>query len=604
MIRRSILALLASLALAGCAETPHPGTASAGGPVEVGIVAINDFHGNLLPPHQSVFAPNGKGSFIQVPAGGAAWLASAIDAIRGKYPNHLTVSAGDLISAAPTLDSQFLDEPTIGVMNRIGLDFNAVGNHEFDRGAQELKRLAQGGCEQYGIGKPCQVERFAGANFPFLAANTLTADGTPLFPASALRSFGSGARKVTVGLIGVTTRNTGDLASPAARAGLHWSDEADAANAEVPKLKAAGADAIILLIHQGGRTDSDRPDPNSCDNLHGDSRDDIRPILARLDPAIDVVVSAHTHWAYVCDWPSRDPARHFLLTSAGLWGKLATDIALEIDPATHRVVAKRAHNVIVQSPGYTGAIAPIVNTDAFPQFAPRADIAAYIETYRKAGQAVLDRKVGFLPGPAEKTTGKDFNTGGALGALIADADLAATRPAGAQFALINPFAVRVSLEPAPDGSVTFGQISQVEPFRNVLITMTLTGAELKTALEEGFDAKGPEQVLTPSAGFVYHYDRSKPIGSRIVSMTLDGQPIRPEASYRVTAPDFLADGGDTFDSFTVGRDRTHGMIDVAALEAWIKPNPPRPLPSDARAVDDRPELKTYNSSAPPGQHYR
>ena len=223
-------------------------------PVTVGILAINDFHGALEPPKQSIVVPDGKGDVILVPAGGAAWLASAIDSVRAKYPHHLTVSAGDLIGGTPITSALFLDEPAIGVMNRIGLDYSAVGNHELDLGVEELQRKQQGGCAQHTARKPCQVEQFKGAKFPFLAGNSVKPDGTTLFPATALRRFGSGARKVSVAIIGLTLKGTGGLLPPEVSKGLTFADEADTANALVPGLKAKGADAIVLLIHQGGRT--------------------------------------------------------------------------------------------------------------------------------------------------------------------------------------------------------------------------------------------------------------------------------------------------------------------------------------------------------------
>ena len=597
---RNALAALASLALAACAGPQVVG--SQANTVEVGIAAINDFHGNLTPPGQSVLAPDGKGDYVSVPAGGVAYLASAIDSIRAKYANHLTVSAGDLIGGSPITSSLFLDEPTIGVMNRIGVDFNAVGNHEFDRGRAELLRMAHGGCAKYTMRQPCRIETFTGAQFAFLAGNTITETGEPLFPASALKSLGKGKTRVTIGLIGLTLKGTGPLSPPDGIKGLHWADEADTANAEVAKLKAGGADAIVLLIHQGSRTGGDA-DPNGCTGLYGGLNSDIRPILDRLDPAIDVVISGHTHWSYVCDYPSRDPSHHFLLTSAGLWGEIVTDIALTIDPARHRVVSAHAHNIIVQSPAYRGSVGEKPNTQLYPNFAARPDIAAYVQRYVDAAAAFSQRQAGWLAAPAMKPEGKLANTGGALAHLVADAQLAASASAGAQIALMNPFGARRSLEPAADGSLTFGQIYAVQPFMNELVTLTLSGADLKVILEQGPANRGPEQILSVSSGYTYSYDRSRPAGDRITTMALHGQPIIPAQSYRVTVSTFLANGGDNFSEFAKGHDRTIGMTDIAAFEAWLKATPPRQPPTEEREIDLKPELKFYKAPAPPGQHY-
>jgi len=595
MIRRLFSVLAAPLLLSACATVPDR---PASRPVTVGIVAINDFHGALEPPKQSVVVPDGAGGTVPLPAGGAAWLASAIDSVRAKYPNHLTVSAGDLIGASPITSSLFLDEPTIGAMNRIGLDFNAVGNHEFDGGLSELKRKQAGGCAQFTARKPCQVEQFKGASFGFLAANVHTKDGRTLFPATALRGFGKGRNRVTVGLIGMTLQGTGTLSPTEVTREVSFADEAETANALVDGLKRQGADAVVLLIHQGGRT-SGTPDPNGCENLSAD----IRPILDRLDTRIDLVISGHTHWSYVCDYARYNPAKPFLLTSAGLWGEQVTDITLEIDPAAHRVVAKRARNIAVQSEPYATARGAVAVDARFPRFAPRPDIADYVARYVAAAAEFATRRVGSLAAPAERMSGELQNTGGPLGNLIADAQLAATRGAGAQIALMNPFGIRRSLTPAADHGVTFGDIYAVQPFNNELWTLTYTGAELKEILEQGFDAMGPEQILAPSAGFTYSYDRSRPVGDRIVAMALDGTPIDPKRSYRVTVASFLANGGDEYSAFTKGRDRTVGTTDIAALEAWLKADPPRDAPRESRTTDLRPDLNTLRSTTPPGTKY-
>lgn len=577
---RGLAALTVPLALAACAGPASlrggqgEGAAPAA-PVEVGIVAINDFHGSLEPPRQSVVAPDGKGGTVQVPAGGAAWLASAVDSVRAGHAHHLTVSAGDMISASQLASSLYLDEPAVEVMNRIGMEFNAVGNHEFDRGIAELQRMQNGGCEKHTARAPCRIEPFRGATFRYLAASTLRADGTTLFPATGIKTFGEGARAVTVGVIGLTLKGTPQLVDPSGIRGLTFADEADTINAAVPRLKEQGADAIVVLIHQGGRTQAP-PDPNECNGIGGD----ILPILERLDARVDVIVSGHTHWAYVCDYGTVDPSRPFLLTSAGVYGELLTDITLAIDPVSGRVTGKKARNVIVQSAPYVSSVGPIANTDRYPLFTPRADIAAYVQRYVDASKAFASRVIGALSGPVAKGEG---GIGGPLGNLIADAQLGATKGAGAQIAFMNPFGIRAPIVPGADGKVTFGDIYQSQPFGNQLVTATMTGAEIKAALEQGLDATGPVQALSPSAGFTYRYDLSRPGGERVVSPTFAGRPLDMKARYRVTVNGFLSLGGDGFTAFSDKPDAVSGAADVDALEQWIAGTAVRTVPAEVRA---------------------
>lgn len=574
---------LAVLPLLAACATPQAAVRSAP-TVKVGLLAINDFHGALEMPRQSVFVPDDKGEAMPVPAGGAAWLASAIDSLKARHPNHLVVSAGDLIGASQLASALFLDEPTIEVMNRIGLDFNATGNHEFDRGQEELLRMQNGGCTQHTARKPCQVEPFKGAQFRFLAANTVKADGSTLFPGTAIRSFGSGRNKVEIGLIGLTLQGTGELVSPEGIKGLTFANEAATINAAVPRLRAAGADAIVVVIHEGVRTKG-VPNPQGCEAASGP----LGAIVNQLD-GVDVVVSGHTHWAYICEWPGKNPARPVLMTSAGVFGTLVTEINLEIDPRGNRVVSRSARNVIVQSEAYQPAAdRTSPNTDRFPRFAPRADIADYVGKYAEAARAFALRPAGRIGGEATRG-GDGTSTGGTLGSLIADAQLGATAGAGAQIAFMNPFGIRAPwrLAPGENGQLTFGDLYKVQPFNNVLVTQTLTGAQLRRVLEQNFDGIGPNQTLSPSRGFAYAYDLSRPVGSRIVSITLDGKPLDDAASYRVTTSDFLASGGDTYSEFAKGTDRVIGISDLAALEAWLQAIPARPVPQEDRAKDVTP----------------
>jgi 5'-nucleotidase len=573
-------------ALAGCAPTYsdgvvtfRPGPPQETGPVDpvtVGVIALNDFHGQLEPPRRTVTLPVPGGEPVDIPAGGAAWLASAVEGARAKYQYSLTVAAGDLTGASQLSSALFLDEPAVGVMNRIGLDFNAVGNHEFDRGWQELVRLQMGGCEQHTAREPCAVEpAFGGAQYRYLAANVELEDGSTLFPASALRHFGEGRSRVAIGVIGLTLRATPTVVSASGVEGLKFTDEAEAINKAAATLRLAGADAVIVLIHQGLDIGGER-DPNGCDRATGD----LLPIIAQLKSEVDLIVSGHTHQAYVCDLPSADGAKTLLVTSAGSYGTVVTDIRLTIDPVAGRVLALQARNAPVQSVAY-GNVTP---SNVAPVIEPRADVADYVATYVAAAAEFSARPAGKLIPVADQAT----LPRAPFGQLIADAQLEATRGAGAQFALMNPGGVRGVLIPKPDNTLTFGDLFQVQPFGNTLVTMTLSGAELLQLLESQVDDEGLTTVMLPSAGLAYNFDKTRPSGARVMGVTLDGAPIDPAKDYRFTVNGFLADGGDGFTPLRQGRDRVVGGVDLDALEAYLKANPPRTMPVAYRAKDVTP----------------
>src|SRR4051812_9266781 len=392
-----IISLAIALLLGFACVPAQAATVRSAQPVRVTIIAFNDFHGALEPPHYAVAATGPDGAAIRVPAGGAAWFASAVARLRAANPNHVVVAAGDLISASPLISAEFLDEPTILALNRIGLDYSSVGNHEFDRGRAELLRLQNGGCARNTTRVPCRLDRFPGAHFRYLAANVRTENGGTLFPPYAIRSFGSGRAQVRIGFIGLTLRETATLVSPSGVAGLSFADEADTINALIPRLRAAGADAIVVLIHQGVSTQVGYDD-HSCRGMDGG----LMPILARLDPAVDLVVSGHTHNAYICDYGRIDPARPFLVTSAGRSGELLTDIRLSIDPARGRVVARRADNLIVQSEPFQDASGPVPLTTLFPRYRPDPAVAALVGRYAAAAAPIIARPIGRMRGAALK----------------------------------------------------------------------------------------------------------------------------------------------------------------------------------------------------------
>ena len=549
--------------------------------VSVRLIGFNDFHGNLEPPGISINVPGADGKPVAVPAGGAAFLASAIAELKAGNPNHAVISAGDLIGASPLASALFLDEPTIEAMNLMGIDFNAVGNHEFDSGQSELMRMQQGGCAKNTAREPCQLSRsFAGANFTFLAANTRKADGQTLFPATAIKSFSSGSHTVKVGFIGMTLKGTPASVTPTGVAGLTFTDEAQTANALIPSLRKEGAQAIVVVVHEGGYPSGGIND-NDCRAMTGG----IVSILENLDPSVDVVISGHTHRAYVCDYGKTNPAKPILLTSAGQYGTLLTAIDLKIDARAGRVVDKRANNVIVRnapvSSGERGVSAD-ANKDAskdapgpsLPVFTAHPAVASLVAKYAEAVAPLANRTVGRITGSISRRLAPSREH--ALGNLIADSQLAATRAperGAAQIAFMNPGGVRTDLNFAAGGAVSYGQVFGVLPFGNHLVVKSFTGAQIRRLLEQqwasGANTVATPRVLLPSNGFRYSYDLRRAAGERVGSITLNGAALLDAVRYRVVTNDFLASGGDNFTVFNEGTDAVGGEHYVDVLVAYL-----------------------------------
>jgi 5'-nucleotidase len=514
--------------------------------VDVQLLAINDFHGNLDPPAGS------SGRIGSIDAGGVEYLATHIAQLEATNPNTLVVSAGDLIGASPLLSALFHDEPTIEAMNLLGLDFNAVGNHEFDEGAAELLRMQNGGCHP--TDGCLDGDGFAGADFQFLAANVVRkANGKTLFPAYKIRSFDG----VKLGIIGVVLEGTPTIVTPSGVAGLEFKDEAETVNALIPQLRAKGVNAIAVLIHEGGVQSGTF---NGCVGISGAIVD----IVNRFDPAVDAVISGHTHQAYNCQ------LNNMLVTSASSFGRLVTDVDLTIDKATGEVTQMAANNLIVTRD---------VATDAGQ--------TSLLAKYRAFAAPIANRVIGSITADITRTTNPAGES--ALGDVIADAQLAATAPAGfggAVAAFMNPGGIRADLTHAGspagegDGNVTYGEAFTVQPFGNSLVTMTLTGAQIDQLLEQQFDnpTAGQTRILQVSNGFSYTWSASAPTGSKVdpSSIVVAGTPIDPNATYRITVNSFLAEGGDNFTVLTQGTNRLGGAIDLDALVDYFAANSPVP----------------------------
>jgi len=546
---RSLRPILAALGLATALASPALAQSA---PVELRILAINDFHGNLKPPAGGIRIddPDDKGRKIAVAAGSAERMATLVNQLREGHKNNVFVAAGDLIGASPFLSAMFHDEPTIEALSMMGLAISSVGNHEFDEGKDELLRMQNGGCHK---DDGCKGPHpFAGAKFHYLAASTFLKDsGRTLLPPYEIRTF----EGIPVAFIGLTLKGTPEIISPASAAGLESRDEADTVNALVPELKAKGVEAIVVLIHEGGFPTGGY---NECPGISGP----IVEIVRKFDHAVDVVISGHTHQAYICEIDGR------LVTSADKFGTLVTAIDLKLDPVTHDVVSARAGNTIVR-------------TDTL---AKDPEQTALIESYEKLAAPIANRRAGTITATLSRVpnlTGESV-----LGDVVADAQLAATRSekdGGAVIAFTNPGGIRTDIAMKDGGTVSYGDVFAAQPFRNKLVTLTLTGAGIKDMLEQQWRDPARPRILQVSSGFSYAWDAARPYGEHVVaaSMKLNGAAIESATSYRVTVNDYLALGGDGFTAVKDGTARQYGIYDDEALFAFLGANSPvTPSPPD------------------------
>ena len=552
-MKRIFLMLAIAVLSASCAQAPRTsslaGTPTPSATVDVKIIAFNDFHGNLRTPSLRVAVPDASQSTGMrfEPAGGIEQFSALVQSLKAQNKNVAVVSAGDMVGATPLLSALFKDEPTIEAMNLVGIDFHAVGNHEFDYGVKHLKRLQGGGCKvDEKSGQPDCDGRppYGGAKFEFLAANVIdNANGQPLFPAYAVKDF----EGIKIGFIGLTTSTTPSLVRPGGTTGMTFKDEVETINALIPALKGQGVEAIVAVMHEGGEQSGTI---NQCVDFKGRGRE----IVEQLDPAVQIVITGHTHRSYVCEIGNK------LVTEAGSNGTLVTDIDLVLDRSTRKIIAKKARNLVVD-----------------PKGAKDAALTALVDRYSKLSAPLENRIVGKL---TREVNGVISPSGeSSLGNLIADAHLFGTTApdkGGAVIAFTNPGSLRAPIIPDANGDVKYGELFKSQPFQNDLIIMTFTGKQLKNMLEQQFMFYDRPRMLGVSKGFSYTWDNAKPRGEKIVSgsMKLNGVQINPALQYRVAANSFLASGIEGMSVFRDGTDRQVGVLDLDALVEMISAGSP------------------------------
>jgi 5'-nucleotidase len=591
LLQRTLMLALAAALLAACAgagRTPVP----IGELVLLRLIAFNDLHGNLESTGLTLPWPDPAqpGKAIRLAAGGATHLSGTVQALRAGARHSLVISSGDAIGATPLISALYLHESTVDVMNRMGVDLAIPGNHEFDAGKDELLRVLGGGCRPNkpdALTQSCPLgesgdSRHPGARFPHFVANVVMSDGKTLFPPSVVKTV----EGVRVGFIGAVTRVTPSIVVPSGVAGLTFTDEADAINAEAARLQAQGIQALVAVVHEGGDTGTPGLPLEWNDAACPSPRGAIFDIAKRLSPDIDVIFSAHTHQGYRCVLDGRP------IMQATSLGRGVSVADLVIDPRSGDVDRARTthRNLPVFNERSDASLRAAITADEPEPFAstlraaqPDAAVAERVAAYAQFAAPRAARPVGLIGGAFERVAKSDASAG----RLVADAQWNATRgPAmgGAQFALMNPGGVRTDLRcarnAAPPCAVTFGEVFTMQPFGNSLVVMTLTGAQLRQMLE---DQQRPGRqapvLLIPSSSLTYRWVAKADHGQRVQDLRLAGAPIDPAAEVRFTVNSFLADGGDGFVMLREGRQRMGGELDIDALIAHLKSSPsPDPVP--------------------------
>jgi 5'-nucleotidase len=510
-------------------------------PIEIEVLTVNDFHGRIE-------AASG------VP--GAAQLGGMVNFWETQNPNTTFVGAGDFIGASTFTSFIQNDQPTIDVLNEIGLDGSSFGNHEFDQGRADVdERILDA------------------ADWPYVAANLYDVDsGEPAYPDYFMQSFDG----VDIGFIGAVTEDLRELVSPAGIESLEIRSIVDEVNRVADYLtdgdEANGeADVLVLLVHEGAATPA--IEDSTDDSAFGQ-------IVMNVSPEISAIVSGHTHLAYdhEVEVPGMELPR--LVISAGQYGQNYGHLALTVDPETEEIIS------------FTGEVLPITG------FEPDADVQAIVDEAKALADELGTVPVGEItesfyravqnPFPGDDTTPPNpfpENRGGesTLGNFVADVQLWAAQELGAEIAIMNPGGLRADLvyessgPEDPDGNVTYREAADVQPFANTLTTMTLTGEQLRMVLEEQWQPEGAQRPflkLGLSQGFEYAYDPAAPAGERVIAMYLNGEAIDPAGEYKVVANSFLAAGGDNFFTLAEGTDRADsGRIDLASMVDYFEANP-------------------------------
>ena len=534
---------LVGILVTGCATQPTF-SSPASQPVELSIFSINDFHGHIqskLPTPLSPRLPDSQtGELKAQAAGGVAYLATVLDKLRSQRKNQVFVAAGDLVGASPQMSSLLKDEPTLSALGELGLTVSSLGNHDLDAGLPELMRKTRGECASAG----CAWPEFKGASFPYLAANMFeTETGKRVLPSHILKDIGG----LKIAFVGAVTRDVPKVIIPKSIVGLRFADEADTLNALVPELHAAGAQVLVAIMHEGAMFDGAANDPSyECAGLKGRGVD----IAKRLDPAYAIIISGHTHQAYTCKIDGR------LMVQAGSFGGWLTESRLTLDANGAVLDAQAINHPVLQ-----GIYAPN------PAFVALVQRAAALTT------AARNKPVANLTRGATRAATAPFGDS-PLGNLVADAHLAYAKKRGAvDIGMTNSGGIRADLTVEPGRTVTLSDLFAIQPFGNDLITLTVTGAQLREMIRRQLPKRPGAAVLQVSNNLRYQWSQAEGADAVLESITFEGKSLDLARDYRVVVNTFMAEGGNDLNVFKQGRDRLTVGPDIDAFEEWLRENP-------------------------------
>ncbi|WP_051010693.1 bifunctional 2',3'-cyclic-nucleotide 2'-phosphodiesterase/3'-nucleotidase, partial [Paenibacillus riograndensis] len=497
------------------------------GDVEVHLLGINDFHGQL-----------DTTSYVGSDAvGTAATLAAYLKNTRSQYANSLLFHNGDSVGASAPVSSLERDEPTMEWMNLMKFDVGSLGNHEFDQGVESMKTQIYGGKDPKTINNTSIVHK--GADFDYINANAIdSSTGVPIINPYVIKEVGG----VKIGFIGVVTKATPSKVSPAGTAGVKFlsaSEEVEAIEKYAAELQKKGVQTIVVLAHD--------PATTKGDSTTGEAADLAKALPA--DSPVDVVVAGDNHGF------ANAIVNNKLIVQAYSYGTAFEDIKLVIDPITQDVKSKSA------------TVTSTIQKNVTPDKETQDLVNYYLNKHPE-----LTKPVGTTDGTITRTDA--YNNESNLGNLIADAMRQADFGDGkgsADFAFMNPGGIRADL---PKGNVSFGDLAKVQPFGNTLVKLTLTGEQIKTLLQQQWGTKADGTADTKTlqiSGLKYTANMYLPVADRIASLTkTDGTPISMTQSYTAVVNNFMAAGGDNYSVLTKASESLAGPIDLDVFYDYVK----------------------------------